>query len=190
MSNAANFTGSVSTKADLSTVVNPLANDMVIVIADEDNDGKSTIYLYNGSAWIFVGEFKSEMRDFTAYPINLATEVVGVLPETYISADIVREADFTNTLTDIDNAATLAHDHSNKSLLDDYTFTNTDVSDSISKAHNHTNIHINKITYNANNEPFGSARWHGSDVVSIQVLHCYLLLVKIIVFMLYMKMIL
>jgi hypothetical protein len=166
LSNAANFTGSVSTKADLSGILTPQANDMVIVIADEDNDGKSTIYLYNGSAWIFVGEFKSEMRDFTAYPINLATEVVGVLPETYISADIVREADFTNTLTDIDNAATLAHNHDNKDLLDNYTFTNTDISDTISKTHNHTNItSLNKITYNANNEPlWEGARWPGSDV--------------------------
>lgn len=166
LSNAANFTGSVSTKADLSTVVNPLANDMVIVIADEDNDGKSTIYLYNGSVWVFAGEFKSEMRDFTAYPINLATEVVGVLPAVNISSDIVKKADFTNTLSTIDDAATLAHNHDNKDLLDNYTFTNTDISDTISKTHNHTNItSLNKITYNANNEPlWEGARWPGSDV--------------------------
>ena len=76
-----NFTGSSSTYANLTIQFpNPQTSDMVIVLDDETKAGVSTIYLYNGMTWEFVGDFTASIRDFTVEPLNLATEVTGILP--------------------------------------------------------------------------------------------------------------
>lgn len=89
LSNVGNFTESVPRKADLDNVRNPSNNDIVIVLQDESKDGVSTIYMYNGTNFEYVGEFKAEVRDFTTDPINLETEVFGKLPLLNISSDII-----------------------------------------------------------------------------------------------------
>lgn len=75
------FIGSTETYADLNTLT-PEENDMAIVLDDENRDNKSTIYMYNGTTWEFVGEFKGgEIRDFITHPINLTSEVTNILPK-------------------------------------------------------------------------------------------------------------
>lgn len=77
-----NFKGTVDTYADLSTVISPAANDMVIVLTDETHGNAPSIYLYTGTTWEFAGEFAAgTIRNFTTDPINLATETTGVLPK-------------------------------------------------------------------------------------------------------------
>lgn len=93
LSRVGNFTGSVNTKADLVTLVNPSVSDLVIVIADETQGDVSTLYMYDGASWVFVGEFKVEMRDFTTNPINLATEVTGVLSAIHLDASVVLDSE-------------------------------------------------------------------------------------------------
>lgn len=96
LSRVGNFTGAVDTKADLNNLTGLSVNDMVIVISDESKDGISTIYMYNGSTWVFSGEFKAEIRDFATNPIELANEVEGILASQYIDNTIARKIDIKN----------------------------------------------------------------------------------------------
>lgn len=187
LSNMTNFTGSVSTYADIATAYPTPANgDMVIVLADENHSNSTTVYIYNGSSWIYSGPFNSEIRNFSTDPLNLNSEVTGTLADARLSSNVVLESDFSNTLANIDNAATLKHshinkilldtydqtnanltsavtnihNHSNKALLDTYTQTNNDIVNSISKVHEHTNLTtLSKITENISGTPL----WNGNS---------------------------
>lgn len=117
LSNVANFTGTVTNYSDLSNISNPTSNDMTIVIEDENNNDSTTIYIYNGTNWVYVGEFKAELRDFALYPINLNTEVTGILDESLIDASLIRTTDFTSSISDIEDAVDKKHEHSNINTL-------------------------------------------------------------------------
>lgn len=187
LSSITNFTGSVSIYADISTTYStPSSGDMVIVLVDETHSNSTTVYVYNGSSWIYSGPFNSELRTFTADPISLTSEVTGILSDAMLSSNVVLESDFSNTLANIDSAATLRHNHtnkilldtydqtnanitsavanihnhSNKALLDTYTQTNADIANSISKVHEHTNLTtLSKITENISGVPL----WNGNS---------------------------
>lgn len=80
-----NYSTSVPTYADLLLIEDMSPQDMVIVLQDENEENKSTIYIYNGSQWNLSGYFKSgEVRNFTSDPINLQTEVTGLLKDSNI----------------------------------------------------------------------------------------------------------
>ena len=95
LSRVGNFTGSVETKAALLALEEPTTNDMVIVLEDESQGSESTIYMHNGTDWVFAGKFSIKLRDFITEPINLITESKGTLPkgriELPVAADIVVE---------------------------------------------------------------------------------------------------
>ena len=99
LSRIGNFTGAVNTKNDLSNISSPSVNDMVIVISDESKGGVTTIYMYDGTDWIFIGDFNVEIRDFTTDPIKLGNEVTGILPESNIDPSIARKSDIKNINT-------------------------------------------------------------------------------------------
>lgn len=80
LSSIGNFSTTIMNYSQLSDILNPKPQDMVIVLSDETHMDKSTIYIYNGTQWIYSGDFKGgEVRDFTTKPINLSTETEGVL---------------------------------------------------------------------------------------------------------------
>ena len=55
-------------------------NDLAVVTTDETHDNNTTMYLYNGTEWLFIGDYTgTEIRDFTINPIDLATETTGQL---------------------------------------------------------------------------------------------------------------
>lgn len=140
LSSITNFTGSAATYADVSTTYpTPSSGDMVIVLADENHSSSTTVYVYNGSSWIYSGPFNSELRTFTTDPIILSSEVTGTLSDTMLSTNVVLESDFSNTLANIDNAATLRHSHSNKVLLDTYDQTNANLTSAVTNIHSHSN---------------------------------------------------
>jgi hypothetical protein len=118
LSNITNFRGSVDTHANLSTIVTPEDKDIVFVLTDETMSGVTSIYIYDGSDWVYVGTFDVELRNFLSDPISLANEVTGVLDESLIDPDLIRRADFASSLANIDNAVSLRHTHTNKTLLD------------------------------------------------------------------------
>lgn len=75
-----NFSTTIMSYAELSNILNPQPQDMVIVLTDETHGNNSTIYIYNGSSWVYSGDFKGgEVRDFVTNPINLGTESSGIL---------------------------------------------------------------------------------------------------------------
>lgn len=54
--------------------------DIAIVLESEENDGMTTAYAYNNNEWSALGEVKVRLRDFSNDPINLESEVDGILP--------------------------------------------------------------------------------------------------------------
>lgn len=85
LSSIVNFVGVSDTHENLLTNFTSGRNkDMAIVLDDETKLNATTIYVHNGTNWIYSGKFDVKMRDFTSNPIDLTTEVVGVLPNTNI----------------------------------------------------------------------------------------------------------
>ena len=167
LSNVTNYSGTVDTFADIATTfTDPSPADMVIVLADETNLDKTTIYVYDGTAWVYSGEFKSEVRDFSSNALNLASETTGVLPETKSAPELVRRTEFNTPIADINSATSLRHNHANKVLLDTYSATNADITDAVSKKHEHENVIVlNKLDMNENEEPlWNGARWPAGDI--------------------------
>lgn len=107
---AANFIGVSPTRAQIETLF-PEAEekDYVIVSNDETHNGVTTIWVFNGIIWQYVGDFDVEMRDFSTQPINLQTEVTGKLLNANINDTLVQ---------DVADNKTARHSHTNKSILD------------------------------------------------------------------------
>ena len=85
LSGIVNFAGVADNYADLLvSYTEARAKDMVIVIQDENHNGDTTVYIFNGTAWTYGGNFDINMRDFTINPIDLASEVIGILPNSKI----------------------------------------------------------------------------------------------------------
>lgn len=75
----------VASHADLLNISDMSDSDMVIVLSDETQGGISTINIYNGTSWVFGGEFRGgEIRDFVLNPLSLSSEVAGTLPRTKV----------------------------------------------------------------------------------------------------------
>lgn len=99
LSSIGNYKGKSNTYALISTLVpTPHDKDMVIVSADENHSNLPSIYVYSLSAvaWQYVGAFTATVRDFSTTPINLSTEVTGILSTANIDPLIARESDINN----------------------------------------------------------------------------------------------
>lgn len=180
LSSIGNFTGSVATYADIDlTFTDPQQKDMVIVIADENNGGTSTIYLYDGSAWVYSGGFTADIRDFSTNPLDVTLESTGLYLEDRIDPLIARLSDvptfsnlsllqsYTQKDSDLTSAVNKMHSHSNKTLLDSYTQTNVDLGDAVNKKHSHSNKTIlDKITEDASGNPLYNGNPIGSGTGS------------------------
>ena len=85
LSGIVNFAGVSDNYADLLlSYTEARAKDMVIVIQDENHNGDTTVYIFNGTIWTYSGNFDINMRDFTVHPIDLTSEVTGILPNSKI----------------------------------------------------------------------------------------------------------
>lgn len=160
LTSVGNFTGAVDTYADLNIkFTDPKANDMAIVIYDENNNDESSIYMYDGNDWQFVGKFNIELRDFTTDPINLNSEVTGVLDESKIDITIVRESQLipiTDDITQLQNdILNLTNKLNNKAEIDDTLLSSTSKTYSIDKILELLIEKQNKI-YIEENEPTNS----------------------------------
>ena len=93
-----NFSTTIMNYSQLAGILNPQPQDMVIVLTDETHGNKSTIYIYNGSNWIYSGDFKGgEVRDFTTNPINLGTETSGMLQKSKYEKQNASETSISDT---------------------------------------------------------------------------------------------
>ena len=129
------YEGLVNTKAELDALIDAEKGYLKIVLQDEENANKKMTYIYDGTKWESLGEFKLEIRDFDNEPLNLETEVTGKLPQANMDLEgLVKEDDLadyldkttydTNNNGIIDKAETLEGltktiDELNKSLVPD-----------------------------------------------------------------------
>lgn len=109
--NSMKFKGVVETDDDLNAIENHEEGWTYIVKDSASNDNKTMTFISNGTSFDPVTETTVEVRDFTTNPINLNSEVTGILSADKISTDIAR-------LTDIPKADESSHTHENKDLLD------------------------------------------------------------------------
>ena len=109
--NSMKFKGVVETDDDLNAIENHEEGWTYIVKDSASNDNKTMTFISNGTSFDPVTETTVEVRDFTTNPINLNSEVTGILSADKISTDIAR-------LTDIPKANESSHTHENKDLLD------------------------------------------------------------------------
>lgn len=122
------YIGKQETYADLANITAMENGDLVVVLADENQTGGRSMYVYsdNYGMWEFIGEF-TFTDEFTALkdtPTSYAGadgKVVKVAGERLVFSDI-DYADLANkpssTITQIDSAIQQAHEHANKQSLD------------------------------------------------------------------------
>ena len=164
LSSIANFTRVVELYEDLNTIDNPNVKDISIVSNDQTNDhnGKTTIYIYNGTNWEYITEFDIKIRDFITDPIDINSESIGIIPDDRIADTIARKNDivqlensvllseYTQTDKDLKDAVSKKHIHANLELLNSYNQTNVDITKAIKQMHTHNNIStLNKFSEDA-----------------------------------------
>ena len=95
------FKDVVPTKADLPQ--GALNGFVYIVNSDETDNGNRNAYIYSDvhSDYVLIGSSGLEVRDFTTNPINLETEVTGILPTSKIDT-----TGFVNKSTDVVSSLT------------------------------------------------------------------------------------
>lgn len=71
----------VDTEADLPTEVDDVGT-IILVRSDSTQDNSPTFYRSNGTAWVYVNKINNEIaRNFATQPIDLTSEVTGILPK-------------------------------------------------------------------------------------------------------------
>jgi hypothetical protein len=109
-SGAITIIGTVDTAADIATTYpTPSQGNAVIVLVDETHGDLKTMYVYNGTSWVYVGETTINERDFSVNPLNINTETTGEILSTRIGIDIARTADV-YTKTEVDDAVATKSD--------------------------------------------------------------------------------
>ncbi|MCD3245344.1 hypothetical protein G8S21_05185 [Clostridium botulinum C] len=139
LSNIGNFTGSANTYKDIQKVNSkPVAKDMIIVIKDENHEDTSTIYMYNGEAWIYSGTFTATVRDFSTKPLDLYKETTGILPQSKVNLQgVAKVIDLNNKLDKVqgskNNIVVFNEDGIQDSCIN--------ISDIQAKEHNHNDLY-------------------------------------------------
>lgn len=141
ISNPMEFKGVVATDDDLNTITNAESGNTYIVQSSASNSDKTMTFVYNGIDFVSLAETTIEVRDFLINPIDLSTEVTGVLSETKIDTAIARLSEvltkelyggsddgvvkyaetlkeLTYTVQELNDAIKKSHEHLNKSILD------------------------------------------------------------------------
>ncbi|MFD2705465.1 hypothetical protein [Salibacterium lacus] len=130
------FYSEFETKADLDGATTMTDGAVAIVLADETHDGNRTMYIYSGALgmWRYVGRFEYvsnflEMQDTPTTYENADGKIVKV-DETNgrLLFDFQKWSDIqdgpSSSPTDIDEAASQRHEHTNKPSLDQITVEN------------------------------------------------------------------
>lgn len=141
ISNPMEFKGVVATDDDLNTIVDAKSGNTYIVQSSASNSDKTMTFVYNGTDFVPLAETTIEVRDFLINPIDLSTEVTGVLSKDKIDIAIARLSEvltkelyggsddgvvkyaetlkeLTYTVQELNDAIKKSHEHLNKSILD------------------------------------------------------------------------
>lgn len=128
------FIGKFESFAELNGIVNKSNGDLAVVLTDETRDDTRSMYVYSEDRgmWEFIGAFtfKDEftaLKDTPTSYVDADGKVVKVAGERLVFSD-VDYGDLANkpssTITQIDDAVTKKHEHSNKESLDKITVNN------------------------------------------------------------------
>lgn len=158
------FKGVQATKSDLLNISDMVEGDMAIVEADETSDNRRTAYIYTNGAWNQLIEIPAvENRDFTKNPIDLSTEVTGVLPQDKVDLSGLK-------LPDVDVSDKMdksVYDKDNDGIVDvaksleGLTVSVTEINSAIQNAHTHDNINIlGQLSENAQ----GNLTYKGQEI--------------------------
>lgn len=91
--------GAKNTKIELDAIVDMQIGDSWIVNTDESQGNVRDWYTYTSSGWIQMGVVEINVRDFLINPINLETEVTGILSQEKIDlTNLVKQSDLINYL--------------------------------------------------------------------------------------------
>lgn len=123
------YVGKQETYADLMAITNKENGDLAVVLADENRTGGRSMYVYTDKfgMWEFIGEFTftDEFLALSDTPSSYSGadgKVVKVAGERLVFGDVKygELADKpSSTITEIDDAVTKKHAHSNKENLDE-----------------------------------------------------------------------
>lgn len=93
------FVGEVADLTELNAISNPTNGDVYKV------DSENATFVYTTTGWMKLSSTDITVRDFTTQPIDLATEVTGILPTSRLnSSEVALKTDL--------------HSHTNKSVVD------------------------------------------------------------------------
>lgn len=122
-------------------------NDLVIVTKDENNKDQSTIYMLNKDrTWELISKFEIniEVRDFTKEPINLVTEITGILQEKNIDSKLVRREELVELIPQ--STDDLLEGNVNKYFTEEranqVVENNTKVKTAFNRSHTHSNMGV------------------------------------------------
>lgn len=162
------YLGKVETYADLASVGAKENGNVVVVLADESRGNGRSLYVYFEAltTWDFIGEFtfSNKFIEMTDTPDNYTGQNGKVIQVDEANNKLV----FSNvnwndisdkpssTVTQIDQAVSSTHIHSNLPLLETYTQKNIDLANAVSKTHNHSNLSLLE-TYTQTNFDLSSA---------------------------------
>ncbi len=141
VSNPMTFKGVVTDDDALTAITDAESGDTYIVQSSSSNSDRTMTFVYNGSDFVAMAETTIEVRDFAINPIDLSTEVTGILPKEKIDDAIARLADIltkdmykgstdgvvksadtleglTCTIEQLNTAIANSHEHLNKDVLD------------------------------------------------------------------------
>ena len=139
ISNPMEFKGVVATDDDLNTIVDAESGNTYIVQSSASNSDKTMTFVYNGTDFVPLAETTIEVRDFLINPIDLSTEVTGVLSETKIDTTIARLSEvLTKELYGGSDDGVVKYAETLKEL----TYTVQELNDTIKKSHEHLNKSI------------------------------------------------
>lgn len=141
VSNPMTFKGVVADDDALDTIADAESGDTYIVQSSVSNSDATMTFVYNGSEFVPFAETTIEVRDFSINPIDLSTEVTGILSKEKIDEAVARLADvltndtykgsadgvvksadtlegLTYTIAQLNAAIENSHKHLNKDILD------------------------------------------------------------------------
>lgn len=102
LSSAFHLKDQVTTKSALDALTGMINGDAYIVTADESQtNSPRDWYVYTSNGWQLMGYTNISLRDFSINPINLQTEVIGILSSANIDNTIARVNDINLDINNI-----------------------------------------------------------------------------------------
>lgn len=164
--NPMSFKGVLDNDDALNAITKPSSGDTYIVTSSAENDNKTMTFVYDGTVFKPIAETKIEVRDFKNEPIDLASEVTGVLPKDKIDEGIARLVD---VLTKEEYKGSEDGVVKSADTIKGLLYTILQLNDAIKNSHTHDNIdNLIKIISTGSGSKFLADNGEYQDILIIQ----------------------